>query len=127
LNSGFTFEDFRGFIAQGKFMAVKCGDCNHMFIPPKPICPYCGSGKLSWIEVSRVGRVVSYTEVHVPLKGFEGFTPYVVALVEFEGGFRLPGIVKNVKVSDLRVGLNVVLEFSRDFPSGYFFHVYSCS
>jgi len=123
LSSEFTYEKFKSFIAQGKFMAAKCGKCNRILLPPKPVCPYCGSREISWIEIPRVGRIVSYTEIHVPPRGFEKLAPYIVALVEFEGGVKLPGVVKDAKISDLKIGLNVLLEFSRDSPSGYFFTI----
>jgi uncharacterized OB-fold protein len=123
LNSEFTYEKFKSFIAQGKFMVAKCGKCNHILLPPKPICPYCGSREFSWIEIPRVGKIVSYTEIHVPPRGFEKFAPYIVALVEFEGGVKIPGIVKGAKISDMKIGLNVQMEFSKDFPSGYFFTI----
>ncbi|MCR6624321.1 MAG: Zn-ribbon domain-containing OB-fold protein [archaeon YNP-LCB-024-027] len=123
MSSEFTYEKFKSFIAQGKFMTAKCGKCNRILLPPKPVCPYCGSREISWIEIPRVGRIVSYTEIHVPPRGFEKLAPYIVALVEFEGGVKLPGVVKDAKISDLKIGLNVLLDFSSDSPSGYFFTI----
>jgi len=117
----FTLNAFKRFCESGRFMVVKCNTCGRRFLPPKMFCPYCGSRDLCWVESDRVGVIVSFTEVHVPLKGFEGFAPYVVVIVEFEGGVRLPGILRGVDVKGLNVGLKVKLEFSGSFPSGYYF------
>ncbi|MEM1550020.1 MAG: Zn-ribbon domain-containing OB-fold protein [Candidatus Methanomethylicia archaeon] len=117
----FTLESFKRFCENNRFMVVKCNNCGRIFLPPKMFCPYCDSKDLVWMEIGRVGVIVSYTEVHVPLKGFEKFNSYIVVLVEFEGGIRLPGILKNAKISDLDIGVKVLLEFSKDYPSGYYF------
>lgn len=117
----FTIESFKKFCESGVLMAVKCGNCGKSFLPPKMFCTYCNSRNLFWIEIPRIGKVISYTEIHAPLKNFERFKPYIIVLVEFEGGIRLLGIIVGVKLNDLKIGVNVKLEFSKDYPSGYYF------
>ncbi|MEM2137076.1 MAG: Zn-ribbon domain-containing OB-fold protein [Candidatus Methanomethylicia archaeon] len=119
----FNADAFKDFCNSGRLMAVKCGDCGNIFLPPKGFCPKCSSRNLFWMEISNVGRILSFTEIHVPLKGFENYAPYIVVLVEFDCGVRLPGILRGVDLNSLDVGVRVKLVFSKDYPSGYYFTI----
>lgn len=41
--------------------------------------------------LGQTGKVVSWTKIHTPPTGFEDEVPYVVVLVELNGGLRLVG------------------------------------
>lgn len=84
-------EPFWKGMKEGKLLLPYCNSCQATFFYPRPLCPRCHSWDVTWMESSGLGTVYAFTIAHVPMG--EGFTredcPYVMALVELEGGARL--------------------------------------
>ena len=60
------------------------------FFPARVVDPKQGrKGKLVPIEMPRIGKIVSLTEVYVGPQGFEKETPYFLALIELENKVRM--------------------------------------
>jgi scaffold protein (connect acetoacetyl-CoA thiolase and HMG-CoA synthase) len=60
-----------------------------------------------------VGRVVTFTAIRYPPKGFENQAPYVVAIIDIEKGPRVIGRVSN-SGDEVKIGANVVLKSRRE-------------
>ena len=122
-----TIESFYKFCAEKKLMGVRCAKCGKVTVPPRSICAHCRNTNLSWIELPSRGRLVTYTVIHVAPPQFEVLAPYAIGIVEFEGGVRLPGMVKNVKLDSLKIGMELQTDFetltSTEWPQWprYFF------
>jgi len=82
----FSVKSFYDFLGKGKLMGVKCSKCNNLFTPPRPMCPYCGSTNLSWIELSGNGKLATFTVIHVGPSELANETPYIVGVVELDEG-----------------------------------------
>lgn len=67
----------------GEISFQRCTGCQRAIFFPRVMCPVCGSPSLEW-EAS-AGRGVVYSATTIPVRDGE---PYVVALVDFEEGFR---------------------------------------
>jgi uncharacterized OB-fold protein len=104
-------------------MSAKCNDCGAVLLPPKPMCTYCLSMKLRWIELEGSGKLLSYTVIHVAPKEFQSLAPYIVGIIEFEKGLRLPGMIRNVDPEKIRVGMNLKIGF--DSSSSSQWHAWS--
>lgn len=113
LNDEFTVEQFYDYLSQGKLMGAKCGDCGRLLVPPRPVCDKCFSQKMSWVELSPRGKILTFSEVHVANDEFQPIAPYVVAVVQLEDNVRLGGIVKGARRTDIKIGDPVVLEIDR--------------
>lgn len=79
----------------------------HGSLPPRRVCPICGSREINRQPLPATGTVVTHTTVHVPTPEFEGETPYVTAIAEF-GPVRLTGLVRANDPEDVAVGQVVV-------------------
>jgi uncharacterized OB-fold protein len=112
----FTIEQFYRFVSEGKIMGVKCGKCGSVYIPPRQFCPKCFSSNLSWIQINNRGKLLSYTVIYVAPESFQQMAPYAYGIVELEGGARLPGIIKDVKHEDLKVGMELEIEIDKNVP-----------
>ena len=68
-------------LKEGKFTTTKCNSCGHVAYPPRVICPECYSEDLTWIELPKRGKVLTFTEEvkGVPL-GFE--SPLIHAWID---------------------------------------------
>jgi len=71
--------------AQGELRVQRCGDCGHLRMPPRPMCPECRSLAVEWVALSGRGRVWSFVVSHPPLlPAYMEFAPYNVIAVELD-------------------------------------------
>ena len=110
----FTIENFYCFVKEGKLMGAKCGKCGQLLVPPKPMCSNCFSKKLSWTELPRQGKLLTYTIIHVSPKQFQSLAPYAVGIVKFEEGAQLPGVVRDVPLDSIKVGMTLEVCFDKE-------------
>ncbi|MEC9175924.1 MAG: Zn-ribbon domain-containing OB-fold protein [Pseudomonadota bacterium] len=71
----------------GELRLQRCTDCGHIYFPPRPFCPTCGSRSVEVFIASGRGRLFSYVINHLPSPGFT--PPFAIAVVELEEGPRL--------------------------------------
>lgn len=71
----------------GELRLQRCTDCGHIYFPPRPFCPTCGSRSVEVFTASGRGRLFSYVINHLPSPGFT--PPFAIAVVELEEGPRL--------------------------------------
>ncbi len=107
----FTVEQFYKFLSQGKLMAGKCVKCGKIHLPPRPLCDKCYSKLFEWMPVNGKGKLVTYTVINVAPAQFQALAPYAVGIVEFENGLRIPGMLQDVTQQELRIGMELTLDF----------------
>ena len=78
---------------------------------PRVICPKTGSANLEWRISTGLGTVHATTVVH-PQQG----TPYNVALIDVDEGFRMMSRVEDVPPDQVRIGMRVQFRVHR--PGG---------
>lgn len=88
---------------QGFYLACEAG---HGSLPPRRVCPHCGSPNLSEEPLPETGEVETYTVVHVPPPNFAHEAPYATVIADF-GGVRLTGVLGSDAVEDVEVGSTV--------------------
>jgi uncharacterized OB-fold protein len=77
-------------------------EANRAVFFPRVICPFTGSDKLEWRVSQGRGTVYATTIVH-PAEG----TPFNVALIDCDEGFRLMSRVEDIAASDVKIGMRV--------------------
>jgi len=89
-----------------------CQNCNTVQLIPRSVCTHCHSRELAWHDARGVGIVLSHTTVYrAPTPAFKGDTPYVIALIDMQEGFRLMVNVRNGPDSNLAIGDKVRIRF----------------
>jgi len=83
-----------------------CEKCGWVDFYPAETCPRCNSNTKQTM-ISALGRIVTYTAIRYPPRGFENQAPYVVAIIDIEGGPRVIGRISNA--SEAKIGADVVL------------------
>lgn len=97
-----------------RLIGSECPRCYRRFYPPKIVCPICGFKGLREVSLPRRGRVLSYTIIRVPPKGFEKYAPYPVAIIELEDGTRVIAQLTDVKsFDDIKIGMEVEAVFRK--------------
>ncbi|MDY6764973.1 MAG: OB-fold domain-containing protein [Halobacteria archaeon] len=104
-----SHDGFLDTIEDGKPIYLECQECGYRGLPPRQVCPDCGSRDLRRKDLSLEAEVVSFTEIHIPTPMFEGEAPFTVVIAEFPEGVRLTGQLRgtdNVEEGDrVRVGV----------------------
>jgi len=118
--SPLTLESFYRFCSQRKLTGARCGSCRSILVPPRALCPKCGSTDIQWTELKGTGKLLTYSVVHVAPTAFQSLVPYAVGIVLLTEGARLPGIIR-ANLKDLRIGLDLKIDFeppqSENWPS----------
>jgi uncharacterized OB-fold protein len=78
---------------------------------PRLLCPFTGSAKLQWRISKGLGTVHAITVVH-PAEG----TPFNVALIDCDEGFRLMSRVEEIEPNEVKIGQRVRFRVHR--PGG---------
>lgn len=108
----------------GELRIQRCGTCQRLRFPPRPMCPHCQSQESDWQTMSGRGTIYSFVVAHPPLlPAYAAVAPYNVALVELEDDatIRLVGNVvaehgapiNSVDTSAIRIGLPVRAVFEK--------------
>ncbi len=111
-----TVENFYKFCAERKLMGVKCKRCGAVLWPPRGICPKCFAYTIEWTEFKGKGKLLTYTIIHFPPIQFQALAPYAVGILKLEEGPQIPGMIKNVKLEEIRIGMELHVDFETSLP-----------
>ncbi len=96
----------------GKLRYQICADCGAVQRIPRSVCTHCHGLRLDWNESAGLGTVLSHTTVHrAPTPAFKTETPYVIALVDMDEGFRLMVNTRGGANPPLAIGQRVRIGF----------------
>jgi len=97
---------------EGKFLVRHCKACDEDHFYPRPFCPKCWSDDVEWKQASGRATLYTYSIVHQnDLPPYNESVPYVAAVVDLEEGPRVMTNIEGVPFEDLRVGMQVVVDF----------------
>ena len=100
--------------ARGKLLLPQCEDCQTVIWYPRPVCPACGSLRVSWREASGHGQVYTYTvnrRGQANLAEYQAVDTYVLAYVELEEGPRILTNIVDCEPDAVRIGMPVTVVF----------------
>jgi uncharacterized OB-fold protein len=72
-----------------RLIGSRCKACGAEFFPPVYRCRRCGSEDIKDEEMPKEGRIMTYTQLHEPLPGFETQAPFYLAVVRLDNGARV--------------------------------------
>ena len=93
--------------------AGKCKQCGNISFPPRLVCPKCKSKTFETVQLSREGKILTFTIIRVGPDKFSKETPYVVAIIELNDGVRLTAQVADCDVDKVVIGNKVKLVFRK--------------
>jgi uncharacterized OB-fold protein len=114
----FTIEQMCKSMSQGKLLAAKCKKCGKLLLPPRPLCDECFSNEFEPKEISPLGRLLTYTVIHIAPVQFQAAAPYAVGIVQLENNTRIPGMIKNLPLDRISIGLNLKVVFEACSTAG---------
>ena len=93
--------------------AGKCKNCGNVSFPPRLVCPKCKSKNFETVNLSREGKILTFTIIRVGQDKFSKETPYVVEIIELNDGVRLTAQVTDCDVDKIKIGDKVKLVFRK--------------
>lgn len=103
-------QQFRRFLAEGRFMLQRSRRTGQCFFYPRVCEPGAGESDLEWIEVSGEGRVHATTV----MRPKPPQTPYNVALIDLAEGPRMMSRVEGVAPEAVAIGMEVTASIARE-------------
>lgn len=89
-----------------------CAGCGAARFPPAPICSRCRSWEFDWQPHPGTGRVYTWVVVHHAIPpSIEPAVPYASAIVELDGGLKMPGRLIQVEKDAIEAGMAVEVDF----------------
>lgn len=101
------YDEWLDAAAEGRAYYLECSN-GHGSLPPRRVCPDCGSADLAETPLARTGEVETYTVTHVPTPAFEEDAPYATAVAAF-GSVRVTGQIVGIDLDSVEPGLPVAL------------------
>ncbi len=95
-------------------LGSKCENCKSEYFPQRQFCPKCRrKGKIVEKTMPETGKIVSFTQVHVPPAGFEHETPYFMAIVELQNGVKILSQIVDSDAEQVKIGAAVKMVFRK--------------
>jgi len=77
------------------------------------VSPESGAKVFENINLSRTGKILSYTIIHTPADDYKLLSPYAVAIIETDDGARLTAMITDTAFEDVQIGASVELVFRK--------------
>jgi uncharacterized protein len=103
-------QDYRRFLADGRFMILRCIDSGRYIFYPRVAEPLTGSTNLEWVEASGRGTVYSTTVIRQKPPA----PSYNVALIDLDEGPRMMSRVEGLAPEQVRIGMRVKARIVRE-------------
>jgi len=94
-------------VRAGQLVAIRCGSCGELAIPPKALCPQCHARAWQTQPLAGDGTIASYTVIRVAPRAHAGEAPYALAVVALKEGVSVLGRIVDIPLEKLAVGLSV--------------------
>lgn len=93
--------------------ASRCAACGRIHYPPRVVCEGCGKREMEPAEMAATGKVLTWTVTRSAPVDLVADAPYVVAVLEMDGGGRMLAQVADLDPAEVRSGMRVRLEFRK--------------
>ena len=93
--------------------AAKCKKCGKVFFPPRLICDACKHEEFETIVLPNTGKIVTFTEIHVPASNFSDEAPLAYGIVELDNETKMSVQFTDCAYEELKIGAPVRIEFRK--------------
>ena len=109
----FTINEFFNYMNEGQLFGGKCRFCGKVQLPPRPLCDRCFSKEFQLVNLPLNGELLTYTVIHVAPTQFQSLVPYAVGIIQLGKEMRLPGMIKNVSLVNIKIGMRLKIMFEK--------------
>ncbi|ELY58712.1 Zn-ribbon domain-containing OB-fold protein [Natronolimnohabitans innermongolicus] len=94
------FVEFAERIDDGDPFYLACEECGAAALPPRSVCPDCGTQTLEERSLSGTATVAASTTIFSSIPEYADDTPYTIVIATFDEGVRLTGQLRDVEEID---------------------------
>ena len=94
------FVEFAEGVEDGTPVYRECGDCGSVALPPREVCPECGTRTLEDHSLSETATVTASTRIFSTIPEYTDDAPYTVIVATFDQGVRLTGQLREAESVD---------------------------
>ncbi|NKB59061.1 MAG: hypothetical protein GKS00_22260 [Alphaproteobacteria bacterium] len=95
-----------------RLIVQTCKACGHVQFYPRALCVKCDGRDLDWRDAKPSGKVHTFSIVHrAPTPAFRADSPYVLALIDLDDGFRMMMNVVNCPPENVSIDMAVRIVF----------------
>ena len=102
------FEEFSG---GGVLKGCRCKQCGEIIYPIRNVCLNCYNRDLEKLDLSRKGKLYSFTIVHMPSEHFQ--PPYAIGWIELPEGIRVFSQIRGWEERPLKTGMDMELSIEK--------------
>ncbi len=99
-----------------RLIAGKCDACGQVYFPRIASCIACGHETVIEVELSKKGRLYSYSMVHMHAAKFS--PPYAVGYVDFVEGVRIFGQLDTIEKKPFQIGMEMDVYIGKLWQEG---------
>ncbi|MBD3258204.1 transcriptional regulator [candidate division GN15 bacterium] len=115
----FSSRNWREYPQRYRREAVKFKKSGKTYYPPRQVDPTNGDRDFEKVVLPETGKVITYTVIRVAPKQWGDLSPYALAIVELTDGTRLMAQMTDVDVEEVKIGMEVRMEFRRVQTEGH--------
>jgi uncharacterized OB-fold protein len=101
-----------------RFEGLKCKKCSHVIYPPRGRCDRCGNEDLAQYKLPERGKLLTFSVVRSPPRGFEKLAPYLLGIVELEDGTKVTSQITDAGLKEISIGMPVETVFRKISEDG---------
>ncbi|MBU0982483.1 MAG: Zn-ribbon domain-containing OB-fold protein [candidate division Zixibacteria bacterium] len=109
----FSSRSWREYPQRYRLEASKFKKSGKTYYPPRTIDPSNGDTEWETVRLPEEGKVITYTVIRVAPNMWGDKSPYGLAIVELTDGTRVTVQMTDVDVEQIKIGMEVRLEFRR--------------
>jgi uncharacterized OB-fold protein len=99
------FKSYNNALKKNRLLGLTCKECGTVTCPPKMVCQECAGTDLEVVELSGMGKIVTFTTTYVAAEGKEAEAPYTIAMIELDEGAWIAGNLIDIDPSEATMDL----------------------
>jgi len=109
----FSSRNWREYPQRYRLEASKFKKSGKTYFPPRTVDPETGDTEQEMVILPDTGKVITYTVIRTAPSQWTDIAPYALAIAELTDGTRLMAQVVDCDVNDVKIGMEVRIEFRR--------------
>jgi len=115
----FSSRNWREYAHRYRLEATRFAKSGHTYYPKRLVDPDTGDTGQETVNLPLEGTIVTFTVIRVAPNQWSDIAPYALAIAELTDGTRIMAQVTDCDVNDVKIGMEVRLEFRRIQSEGH--------
>lgn len=115
----FPSRAWREYPQRYRLEATKFKKSGKTYFPPRKVDPETGDTAFETVRLPETGKLLTYTVIRIAPSQWGDMSPYALGIAELTDGTRLMAQLTDCNVDDVKIGMEVRLEFRKVQEEGH--------